>query len=55
MSSDYASNVTWQDICSARNRISPHLHRTPLLTCSTVDRMAGGGTRVGFKKCLHEK
>jgi threonine dehydratase len=30
------------DITLAHERIEPHVHRTPVLTCATIDRMTGG-------------
>lgn len=37
--SDYVANIT--DIREAQARIADHAHRTPVLTCSTLDRLAG--------------
>jgi threonine dehydratase len=36
------SIVTWDDIAAARGRIAPYAHRTPVLTCSAIDRLCGG-------------
>jgi threonine dehydratase len=33
--------VTAQTILDAHDRIRPHIHRTPVLTCRTIDDMAG--------------
>ncbi len=41
------SIVTWNDVVTARERIAPHVHRTPVLTSSTLDRLSGA--RVLFK------
>lgn len=37
--SDYVVNIT--DVREAQARIADHAHRTPVLTCSTLDRLAG--------------
>jgi len=39
---------TLRTVWDAAARIAPHVHRTPLLTCATLDRMAG---RRIFLKC----
>jgi threonine dehydratase len=44
---DLAQSVTYADIAAAHDRIRPHIHRTPILTCATVDRLAGA--RLFFK------
>lgn len=36
------------DVLAARTRIAPHAHRTPVLTCSTLDRISGASL---FFKC----
>jgi threonine dehydratase len=36
----YAASL--QDIQAAAERIAAHAHVTPVLTCSTLDRLAGG-------------
>jgi len=41
------SSVTLEDIREAAERIRPHAHRTPVLTCSGLDAKAGA--RVFFK------
>ncbi len=41
------SIVAWNDIAAARKRIAPHVHCTPILTSSTLDRLSGA--RVLFK------
>jgi threonine dehydratase len=33
--------ITRQDIEAAHERIRPYIHRTPVLTCSSIDRIAG--------------
>lgn len=38
---------TFADIAAAHARIAPHVHRTPILTCSAIDAMVGG--RLLFK------
>ncbi len=43
------SEPTIEDIRAAAERISPYIHRTPVLTCSALDRMCGGGKL--FFKC----
>ena len=35
------------DILAAAKRISPYAHKTPVLTCSTIDEMAN--TNIYFK------
>jgi threonine dehydratase len=35
------SIVTWDDIAAAGERIAPYVHRTPVLTCSAIDRLCG--------------
>ena len=42
------SPVTLFDIRAAAERIAPHAHRTPVVTCATLDRLAG---RALFFKC----
>jgi threonine dehydratase len=41
------SEVTIDDILTARERIAPLAHRTPVMTCATIDGIAG--RRVYFK------
>lgn len=41
------ASVTFDDVRCAQERIRPHVHRTPVLTCGTLDRMAGA--RLFFK------
>ncbi len=36
----YVTAVTLKDIESACQRIAQHVHRTPVLTCSTFDKMS---------------
>jgi threonine dehydratase len=38
---------SWADICAAHERIAPRIHRTPVLTSTTFDRMTGA--RLYFK------
>ena len=42
------SEPTIDDIRAAADRIGPYIHRTPVLTCSALDRMCGGEI---FFKC----
>jgi threonine dehydratase/serine racemase len=42
--------VTLADICHAAERIAGRVHRTPVMTCATLDRFAG---RALFFKCEH--
>jgi threonine dehydratase len=42
--------VAFEDIRAAAERIAPFAQRTPIATCSTLDRMAGGAL---FFKCEH--
>jgi threonine dehydratase len=46
MSNDYAISIT--DVRAAAQRIAGVAHRTPIMTCATLDRMAG---RQLFFKC----
>ncbi len=41
------SLVAWDDIASARTRISPHAHRTPILTSSSLDHLCDA--QIHFK------
>ncbi len=41
-------DVTLKEVLEARDRISPHVHETPVLTCSTFDVLSG---RQLFFKC----
>jgi len=38
---------SWEDILAAHARIAPRIHRTPVLTSSSLDAMAGA--RLFFK------
>src|SRR5258708_21769232 len=38
----------WQPISAAHERIRPHIHRTPVLTSSSLDQIAGASM---FFKC----
>lgn len=40
--------ITAQHINEAHDRIRPYIHRTPILTCNTIDQMAGASL---FFKC----
>ena len=40
--------VTLKDVQEASKRIAPYIHRTPIMTCSTLDKMAGKSL---FFKC----
>ena len=42
-----ASHPTWQEIAEAHARIAPRIHRTPILTSQTMDRLSGA--RLFFK------
>ncbi|NOZ12974.1 MAG: pyridoxal-phosphate dependent enzyme [Acidobacteria bacterium] len=33
--------VSFENICQAAARVRPYIHRTPVLTCTALDRMAG--------------
>jgi threonine dehydratase len=46
----YAFAVDIEDIRAAAQRIAPFAHRTPVVTCATLDRLAG---RSLFFKCEH--
>ena len=35
------SEVSFQDVQEAAKRIEPFVHRTPVMTCSSLDHMAG--------------
>lgn len=35
------NDPTFADVRAAAERIAPHVHRTPVATCSTIDRIAG--------------
>jgi len=44
---DSSTPITWQAILEAHERIRPRIHRTPVLTSGTFDRMSGA--RLYFK------
>jgi threonine dehydratase len=46
-------DVTLDDVRAARERIMPHLHRTPLLASETLSRMTG--TQLGLKAEVFQK
>ena len=50
MSHSYKSCVTLETVKEALNRISPYVHQTPVLTCSTLDEIAT--TNSGSKNQL---
>ena len=35
-----SARVALKDVQEASKRIAPLIHRTPIMTCSTIDRMA---------------
>jgi threonine dehydratase len=41
---------TFEDVLAAAERIQPHVHRTPVATCATIDAMAGATL---YFKCEH--
>jgi threonine dehydratase len=41
------TRIEWADILAAYERIAPRIHRTPVLTSQSIDRMAGA--RIFFK------
>ena len=43
-----SESVGLKDVQEASKRIAPFIHRTPIMTCSTIDRMAGKSL---FFKC----
>jgi threonine dehydratase len=47
------TDVTLQDVLDARTRITPHLHRTPMLTSNTISTLSG--TRLGLKAEVFQK
>jgi len=48
-----APSVTFADVQAARERIFPHVHRTPVLTSRLIDEMVGA--RVSFKCEIFQK
>jgi hypothetical protein len=34
--------ISSSDLLDAMTRVAPHVHRTPVMTCATLDRMTGG-------------
>ena len=42
------SGVTYKDVCDAMSRIQGEIHRTPVHTCSTLDKFIG---RKVYLKC----
>lgn len=45
--------ITIQDVQDAAQRIAPYIHKTPVMTCSTLDSMAGRS--LHFKCDLFQK
>jgi threonine dehydratase len=43
----FATTIKWADILAAHKRIAPRIHRTPVLTSQSIDRMAGA--QIFFK------
>lgn len=41
--------VQFSDVLVARDRIKPFVHRTPVLTCGSIDKLAGENLKVFFK------
>lgn len=41
------NQVTFEDVKEAEVRIAPHINVTPVLTCSTIDKIAG--RKLAFK------
>ena len=41
MASSTAAEISLKDVQEAAKRIEPHIHRTPVMTSSTLDGMAG--------------
>ena len=41
MTSRAAQPPTFDEVLAAAQRIAPFVHRTPVATCATLDRMAG--------------
>ena len=39
--SKMSARVALKDVQEASKRIAPYIHRTPIMTCSTLDNMAG--------------
>ena len=36
-----SARVALKDVQEASRRIAPFIHRTPIMTCSTIDKIAG--------------
>ncbi len=45
---EMAAKIVLKDVQEASKRIAPYIHRTPIMTCSTLDKMAGKSL---FFKC----
>jgi threonine dehydratase len=37
-----STSLSSSDLLDAMTRVAPHVHRTPVMTCATLDRMTGG-------------
>ncbi|MCK4411542.1 pyridoxal-phosphate dependent enzyme, partial [Candidatus Bipolaricaulota bacterium] len=47
------ADLLWEEVILARKRIAPFAHRTPFLTCTSLDRAAANN--VFFKcECLQK-
>ena len=55
MSHSYKSRVSLDNVKEALNRISPYVHQTPVLTCSTLDEIATKNSGSKHKVKLHFK
>ena len=55
MSHSYKSRVTLDNVKEALNRISPYIHQTPVLTCSTLDEIATENSGSKHQLKLHFK
>ena len=55
MSHSYKSCVTLDNVKEALIRISPYVHQTPVLTCSTLDEIATKNSGSKHKLKLHFK
>jgi hypothetical protein len=48
LSLEMAAKIVLKDVQEASKRIGPYIHRTPIMTCSTLDKMSGKSL---FFKC----
>ncbi|MEM7453522.1 MAG: pyridoxal-phosphate dependent enzyme [Planctomycetota bacterium] len=46
------AEITFDDVCRARELIAPYAHETPVITCSTLNRMSGHEL---FFKCENQQ